>query len=75
MAKKNGKFKQYFITGELKSEGEYLEGEISGKFEQYYKDGEKYFRGQYLNGKRNGYGEEYTHDLVTFEGMFIDGKK
>ena len=50
----NGYVKEYYNEGELKFEGEYLNGEKNGKGKVYDYDGSLEFEGEYLNGKRNG---------------------
>ena len=54
-----GYIKEYDY-GELKFEGEYLNGKKwNGKGKEYYDDGKIKFEGEYLNGKKNGKGKEY----------------
>ena len=47
-----GKEKEYYDDGELKFEGEYLNGKRNGKGKEYYDNGKLKFEGEYLNGKR-----------------------
>ena len=55
----NGKCKEYYWNGELKFEGEYINGKRNGKGKEYYNK-EIIFEGEYLNNKRwNGKGKEY----------------
>ena len=61
--------------GQLKFEGEYLNGERNGKGNEYYYDGKLIFEGEYLNGERKE-GKEYNYDQeLIFEGEYINGKK
>ena len=56
----NGLIKKYYYDcGELRFEGEYLNGTRNGKGKESYKIGKLEFEGEYLNGKRNGKGKEY----------------
>ena len=50
----NGKGKEYFDNGELKSECEYLNGLRNGKGKEYFDNGKLKFEGEYLYGERNG---------------------
>ena len=47
----NGKLKEYYFNGELKYEGEYLNGKRNGKGIEYNIDGNIQFDGEYLNDK------------------------
>ena len=60
--------KNYF-DGELRFEGEYLNGERNGKGKEYDYDGKLIFEGEYINGERsgNGKGKEYYDDNLIFE--------
>ena len=61
--------------GQLKFEGEYLNGERNGKGKEYYSNGKLKFEGEYLNGKREGKGKEYFKDgTIKFEGEYYNGK-
>ena len=50
----NGKVIEYYNNGQIKYEGEYLNGLKNGKFIEYYESGLLKFEGEYLNGKRLG---------------------
>ena len=55
----NGNIKEYNFIGELKFEGQYLNGVRNGKGKEYDRYGKLKFEGEYLNGKRwNGNGKE-----------------
>ena len=62
----NGKTREYYENGELKFEGEYLNGKRNGKGEEYDKYGHLIFEGEYLYGKRNGKGKEYYSEYMIF---------
>ena len=71
----NGKVKEY-LGGNLKFEGEYLNGLRHGKGKEYYDKDSLIFEGEYLNGKRNGKGKEYNGSgKLLFEGEYLNGKK
>ena len=58
--------------GQLKFEGEYLNGKRNGKGKEYNNDGQLIFEGEYLNGVRNGKGKEYINGELVFEGEYIN---
>ena len=71
-----GFIKEYNDYGELRFEGEYLNGERNGKGKEYNYNGELQFDGEYLNGERNGKGKEYYKDgKLKFEGEYKNGKR
>ena len=72
LKKGNGYIKEYNNKGELKFEGEYLNGERNGKGKEYdYLNDRLKFEGEYLNGKRHGKGIEYYYDGVKFVGEYL----
>ena len=70
-----GSIKEY-NKGELKFEGDYVNGERNGMGKEYNDKGELIFEGEYLNGLKNGKGKEY-HDNgeLCYEGDYIKGLK
>ena len=72
-----GHIKEYDIyNGELKYEGDYVNGERDGKGKEYSCEHIMKFEGEYLNGKRNGKGKEYDYlGKLLFEGEYLDGEK
>ena len=59
--------KEYYKNGELKFEGEFLNGLRNGKGKEYYENNKLKFEGEYLNGKR-WYGKEYNiNGTISFE--------
>ena len=71
-----GFIKEYNDYGELRFEGEYLNGERNGKGKEYNYNGKLQFDGEYLNGERNGKGKEYYKDgKLKFEGEYKNGKR
>ena len=73
--KKKGK--EYSNDGELKFEGEYLNGKKNGKGKEYnYYDGLLKFEGEFLNGIKNGKGKEYNNNgKLLYDGEYLNGKK
>ena len=71
-----GYIKKYDDLGDIKFEGEYLNGEKNGKGKEYYQNNILKFEGEYLNGKRTGKGKEYYENgNLKFEGEYLNGKK
>ena len=64
-------------SGQLRFEGEYLNGKRSGKGKEYYYDDKLAFEGEFLNGKMwNGFIKIYDffYYLISEEEV-INGKK
>ena len=61
-----GKIKEYDNDGEIKFEGEYLNGERNVKVKEY-QNGELQFEGEYKNGERNGIGRNYWNGELDSE--------
>lgn len=61
----NFKFKTFFPTGELKSEGAYKKGELDGEQKFYYRTGQLLSKSFYKDGKLQGEAAEY----------FVNGSK
>ena len=86
---KKGKVNEYYSNGELRFEGEYLNGKIyynnggiteiknsNGKVKEYKYNGKLWFEGEYLNGERNGKRKKNNlFDYLKFEGEYLNGKK
>ena len=72
-----GYIKEYDSHGELKFEGEYLNGKRNGKGKEYNNNGKLIFEGEYLNGKRNGKGKQYNNynGELEYEGEYINGER
>ena len=74
--KKNGKRKEYHDNGELKFEGEYLNGKRNRKGKKYYDIGILKFEDEYLNGERNGKWQKYHQNSeLRFEGEYLKGNR
>ena len=72
----NGKVIEYWFNGELKFEGEYLNGKRNKGKEYNYK-GKLEFEGEFLNNcKWNGKRKEYYGgDELIYEGEYKNGKR
>jgi len=71
IGERNGKGKEYYSSGKLRFEGEYLNGKRNGKGKEYNRYGDLIFEGEYLNGKRwngKGYNKEGKIELEIKEG-------
>ena len=66
-----GYFHEYYSNGNLKFEGNYLNGQRNGKGKEYYKNGRVKFYGEYIDGRRHGSGIKYHYngDLM-FKGEY-----
>ena len=62
MVNGNGKVIEYHPCGEIKFEGEYLNGKKNGNGKEYDGCGILAFEGEYLNDERNGKGTSYDID-------------
>ena len=71
------KVKEYYgDTGNIRFEGEYLNGKRNGKGKEYHNNENLMFEGEYFNGERNGKGKEYYEDgNLKFEGEYLNGKR
>ena len=77
------KFRSYYITGELQSEGEYIsidkyddsKSVFDGKFVNYYKSGKIEQKGYRIKGKQEGEYIKYKEDgLILLHANFKDDK-
>ncbi len=77
------KFRDYYITGELQSEGEYIsinkyddsQSVFDGKFINYYKSGKIEQEGSRVNGKQEGEYIKYKEDgLILLHANFKNDK-
>ena len=64
--KRSGRGKEYDEKGELKFEGDYLNGEKHGYIKQY-KNYKLIFEGECKNGKANGIGKYYKDDVYKIK--------
>ena len=75
----NGTIKEYYNNGDVKFEGEYLNGKRNGKGKEYILVycycHPNIFEGEYLNGLRHGWGKYYDVGILRFECEYLYGKK
>ena len=64
----NGKVIEYHPCGEIKFEGEYLNGKKNGYGREYDGCGNLAFEGEYMNDERNGKGTSYDIDSYGYYG-------
>ena len=70
-----GKGKEYDYDGDLRYEGEYLNGKRHGKGKEYNYNGELIYEGEYLKGKRHGKGKEKEYyGNILYDGEYFDKK-
>lgn len=77
------RFRDYYITGELQSEGEYIsidkyddsKSVFDGELTSYYKSGKTEQKGTRINGKQEGEYIKYKENgLILIHANFKDGK-
>lgn len=68
-------FKDYYPSGNLKSEGQFIDGEKTGKWVSYYEDGKQQSIRNYKKGVLDGYQKMDYSQLLYMEGLFKDGIK
>jgi len=74
--RKQGSWTEYFVTGEKKSEGKFVEGRKSGQWKYFYRSGKIEQVGNYKNGKAVGDWVWYYENGKTLrEEYFINGKR
>lgn len=72
--RRQGPWKEFYDTGELKSEGSYKNGLREGEWIFYYKDGKEEQRGTYYRGKPDGdWKWTYNNGQTWREESFIEG--
>lgn len=72
--RRQGPWKEYYETGELKSEGKYKNGKRTGDWLFYYRDGKEEQRGTYRQGKPDGdWKWTYNNGQTWREEVFYDG--
>ncbi|MCL2435946.1 MAG: hypothetical protein FWD09_07415 [Lentimicrobiaceae bacterium] len=52
--KRQGLWREYYPTGELKSEGHYINSNMDGAWKFYFQDQKVEIEGRYINGKKDG---------------------
>lgn len=72
----NGKLTEWYEDGQIKEEGEYLNGMLHGRWTFWYDNGQKRSEGEYLNGLHNGAWTFWHYNGKKHEeGEFLLGKK
>lgn len=72
--RRQGPWKEYYDTGELRSEGNYKKGLRDGDWVFYYRDGKEEQRGGYYKGKPEGdWKWTYNNGQTWREESFIEG--
>lgn len=72
--RRQGPWKEFYETGELRSEGKYKDGLREGDWVFYYRDGKEEQRGAYFKGKPDGNWKwTYNNGQVWREEIFYDG--
>ena len=72
--KRQGKWKEYYASGELRSEGEYINGKRLGDWMFYYEDGKEEQQGSYHKGKPDGdWKWTYPNGNTWREEVFYEG--
>lgn len=51
---KNGKEKEYYVSGRVQNEGNYINNQLEGKYIIYYPNGRIYMKSNFINNKHNG---------------------
>ena len=66
----NGKGKEYYVNGNLKFEGEYLNGYKNGKGKLYFESGDLSFEVEFLYNQPMK-GKCYINKRLEYEGEFL----
>jgi len=74
--KRQGDWKLYYKTGELKAEGKYVDGKKEGKWKYYFQTGQKKQIGEYRKGQPHGYWKWYfANGTMQREENYRKGKE
>ncbi|WP_310992976.1 toxin-antitoxin system YwqK family antitoxin [Aequorivita marina] len=68
-------FKDFYPSGKLKIEGQYIDNKKTGKWVSYYENGEERAIKNYLKGELNGYQKMDYSQVLYMEGNSKDGVK
>jgi antitoxin component YwqK of YwqJK toxin-antitoxin module len=75
MSVHNGKWVEYYESGEVKKEGNYVDGKKEGKWVEYYESGKVEIEKNHVNGKREDkWVWYYESGDMEWEGNFVDDK-
>jgi antitoxin component YwqK of YwqJK toxin-antitoxin module len=74
--KKTGNWKYYYVSGEIKSKGAYLNNQRSGKWTFYYKNNKILQQGEYKNDLPEGHWIwYYPENIIWREEEYLAGKE
>ena len=74
--KYNGKWVEYYESGEVEWEANYTDGNRDGKWVEYHTNGQILYEGNYKDGKKEGkWVRYYESGEVWWEGNYMMGKK
>ncbi|WP_298778764.1 toxin-antitoxin system YwqK family antitoxin [uncultured Polaribacter sp.] len=73
--KQDKRFKEYYTSGELKTEGQHFENKKTGKWVSYYENGETKSIRNYKDGKLDGYQKMDYSQVLYMEGISKNGQK
>lgn len=72
--KDKGKYKEFFPTGIVKSEGEIIGGKSNGHWKYYYDNGQLKAEGEEKNGMKEGFWKYYFKEgKIASEGNYLKG--
>lgn len=68
--------KEFYLSGQIKSEAEYLDKKLHGIGKNYYENGRLEWTAEYINGKKTGvYKEYYSTGQLKAEASFYNDKQ
>ena len=71
----HGKGIIYYKNGNIKYDGEFVNGKFEGNGKYIYENGE-YYIGQWLNGNRHGKGiYYYKNGNIKYDGEYVNGER
>lgn len=74
--KKNGEYKNWYMTGNLSDKGFYVNDKLHGEIKSWYASGELFNRCYYLNGMLHGeYTSWYQNRLIRYKEVYLNGKR
>ena len=72
----NGKWVEYYESGEVKKEGNYVDGKKVGKWVLYYESGKVEVEENFVDGKQEGKSVGYYESgKVEIEKNYVNGKR
>jgi len=75
ITKKNESFKDYYPSGKLKTEGQFIDNKKTGKWVSYYENSEEKSIRNYKEGELDGYQKMDYSQVLYMEGYSKDGLK